>query len=395
MNLRRKECMQFAVAAIMTMTALLLPAAAATAAVKNWTAGNGNWNTGANWTGGTVPMGSDTVRIFFNDGVARTITYDVSAPALGLLSIGLTGPGATINTLSLPSNNTLTATGIRVGGFNGITSDTGRGAVTQSAGTTTISPGSDLFLAYGNSSTGTYTLGGGALVANQSEYIGYSGTGTFNHTVGTNTATGNLYLGYNNGSVGNYILSGGTLSVGNDFIVGDSGTGTLTIQGTGSTFTNNLSINSVSTVNLNGGTLRFNSIGGTGGLSRLNYTAGTIQLSGPRSLASDPIITALFGTQVTIPSGKGLIVELGGGIVQSTVRVNGGSLSAAVMDFGTNGHSELEIDNGGIVTNSVAAYVGFYDETATVSVSGPGSMWNVNGLTLAMTAFSTSETVRT
>jgi hypothetical protein len=35
-------------------------------------------------------------------GTARTVTYDVAAPTIGVLAIDLTGPGATTATLSLP-----------------------------------------------------------------------------------------------------------------------------------------------------------------------------------------------------------------------------------------------------------------------------------------------------
>ena len=40
-----------------------------------------------------VPLAGDAARIVRTDGTARTVTYDVSAPSLGLLSIDLTGPG--------------------------------------------------------------------------------------------------------------------------------------------------------------------------------------------------------------------------------------------------------------------------------------------------------------
>ena len=40
------------------------------------------------------------------------------------------------------------------------------------------------------------------------QYIGYSGSGVFNHTGGTNANAEIIYLGYNPGSSGTYNLSG-------------------------------------------------------------------------------------------------------------------------------------------------------------------------------------------
>lgn len=401
-------------------------ATVATAAVKNWTDGTGNWIVGANWSGGTVPMAGDQVNIVFTDGVARTVTYDVTAPNLGALTIDLTGAGATTNTLSIAANN-LTASGLVTVG------NSGRGSVNQTGGTTTISGSNSLFLgnnagsvgSYSLSNTGslavtgneniglsgtgsftqsagsntltldmvmgftsaalgTYTMSGGTFSTGGSQYIGYSATGsggqsggTFNQSGGTNTVASNVYLGYNAGSTGTYALSGGTLTVGNDLVVGNSGTGTLTIENNASAYvTNNLLIDSLSTVNLNGGTLR---IFMASGINRLNYTAGTIQLAFSRDLLTDTTITTLFGANPTIPSGKGLTVEgfalIGQLSTTQIVRVSGGSL--AVSDELRLYDAYLEITDGGIVTSAEGSFGAASNSTATVTVSGPGSTWNV------------------
>src|SRR5205823_3712283 len=139
------------------------------------------------------PAAGDAVNIVFVDGTARTITYNVSAPSLGLLTVDLTGPGTTASTLSMPNNLNLAANGIVIGGYSGLTSapTAGRAAAAQSAGSVTTNLGFDLTIGYGAGSIGTYTLAGGTLTANQSEYVGLAGNGTFNHSGGTNTiATG-------------------------------------------------------------------------------------------------------------------------------------------------------------------------------------------------------------
>ena len=55
-----------------------------------------------------------------------------------------------------------------------------------------------------------------------SQYVGYSGTGSFTQTGGTNNANGNsdLYLGSNAGSSGAYFLGNGLLSEGIEYVGG-------------------------------------------------------------------------------------------------------------------------------------------------------------------------------
>ena len=71
------------------------------------------------------------------------------------------------------------------------------------------------------------------------------------------------------------------------FTVGSAANGSLTIEDQGAVHVGTtLSIASFSQVHLNGGTLRFNTVGGSAGLNQLFYSAGTIQLAGHATLAS-------------------------------------------------------------------------------------------------------------
>ncbi len=136
----------------------------------------------------------------------------------------------------------------------------GRGVFNQSGGTNKVTSTSAFFEVGDNvGATGTYNLSGtGTLTSNSPEYIGYFGAGNFIQTGGTNNAFRALTLGAMAGSTGNYSISGGTLNVGGDLAVGGAGIGTITIGTGGSVFVlNNLSINSASSINLNGGLLKF------------------------------------------------------------------------------------------------------------------------------------------
>ena len=74
-----------------------------------------------------------------------------------------------------------------------------------------------LYLGYNSGSTGTYNLSGTGQLSANWENIGYSGTGTFTQTGGTNSPTG-LSVGNAYGS-GTYNLSGtGKLSTGTEGI---------------------------------------------------------------------------------------------------------------------------------------------------------------------------------
>ena len=94
-----------------------------------------------------------------------------------------------------------------------------------------------LYLGYNPGSSGTYNLGGSGLLSAPNEYLGYSGSGSFTQSGGTNSvpAGGSLALGSGTGSSGTYNLSGsGQLSASYESI-GYSGTGNF-IQ-TGGTHT--------------------------------------------------------------------------------------------------------------------------------------------------------------
>jgi hypothetical protein len=397
------------------------------AATRHWrnNAGNGNWNDATKWSsvsaGDTnpanngIPLVTEPVNIVNVDGTARTVTLNTTAPAfggLGLLTINLTNGGAATNTLQINSANNLTAAGIFVGGYTGSAATNGRGAITQSAGIVTVNPGSDLVLGHGAGSTGTYTLSGD-LVANQTEFIGYSGTGVFNQSGGQNlindSSVGSLTLGYNAGSSGTYNLSGGNMSINepefigyggtgvfnqtggshfnqsdlyignlatgvgtytisagglsaNNVIVGNAGTGTLTVQGTGTAnIFGDLSISAGSSVNVSGGTLGLDTVSGFGSFDRINWTAGKISLDGDRNIFGDITASQLFHFR-DLSAGKH-------GVVEGVASINGGSLT-----------STFKIHNGGIFS-SAHGEIGTDEFTGgTVDVSGPGSAWLITGV---------------
>ena len=88
----------------------------------------------------------------------------------------------------------------------------GTGTFTQSGGTNTLLNGGELWLGNNTGSNGTYNLGGSGQLSTTGECVGWNGTGNFTQTGGTNIVGNSLYLGASAvGSSGTYSFSGGQL----------------------------------------------------------------------------------------------------------------------------------------------------------------------------------------
>jgi autotransporter-associated beta strand protein len=156
----------------------------------------------------------------------------------GTLQVGNGGCGASIGSTSGVTNNgSLIFNHGDTVNFKQIIS--GSGNLTQTGTGTLILANSDSFTGTTTIDGGTLQIAyGGSLGATSYEYVGYSGMGTFMQSGGINTCANNLCLGCNRGSTGNYYLSGGQLSLPNPTTIADlglyvgfSGTGTFTQSG--------------------------------------------------------------------------------------------------------------------------------------------------------------------
>lgn len=243
--------------------------------------------------------------------------------------------------------------------------------------------------------TSSFTNGSLDVLGGQAQFssvlaVGASGNGALYIAGGGKVSNTNGRIGRDIGGTGTAIVFGPDSRWQNngDLTVGSAagGVGALTIENQASVHVeNNLSISSASSVNLNGGTLRFNTVAG---LNRLNFLSGTIQLAGNRALHSDPIFSQIFGdpnppTPAVIPIGKHLIVEGSSSIKDfRTVSVLGGELtSQGLLEVGgtTTGvdlGGNLEIYDGGVVTVESSSQI---EVSGKAVVSGPGARWNIGG----------------
>ena len=134
--------------------------------------------------------------------------------------------------------------------------------------------------------TGTYNLSGGSLTASNNIFIGkeQGSSGTLNMTGGTMSTSDKLQIGHNQ-ATGLVIQSGGTVNVQNEVYIGNennaSSVGTYTLSGTGALNVGNEVIvgrdNGTGTLNLNGGTVTTTKISGGNGSATVNFNGGVLK----------------------------------------------------------------------------------------------------------------------
>ena len=184
-------------------------------------------------SGGTHTVGGQ-LYVGYNGEGTYTLTGTGTLGAAGGISVGYLDSGRfqwladtaalTTPTLSLGQYGTLAMgfdfdVGALTGGalFHGSTFNggwgtleiTNRATATQAGGTAAIGT---LTLAT-TAGNGAYSLSAGSLSAQYDEFVGYTATGNFTQSGGTNAIDDVLYLGYYPGSHGTYSLNGGMLSI--------------------------------------------------------------------------------------------------------------------------------------------------------------------------------------
>jgi hypothetical protein len=264
---------------------------------------NLGYNSGSNGTyslsgTGQLSAGSESVGYY---GTGTFTQTGGTSTLTGILYLG-TYSGST-GSYSLSGTSQLSVGLAEYIGLNGA------GIFAHTAGKHTVA--SEISVGHSGGSTGTYSLSGTGQLSARDEYIGYAGTGTLTHTGGTNTitstVTSSLYLGLNSVGAGTYNLSGtGQLTAVNEYI-GYSGTGTFTQSGGTNAVTNTLTIaanpGSSGTYNLQAGTLTagviqvnsggtFNQTGGSLNTGAFNQTGGTVK----GSLQNNGAFTYTSGT---------------------------------------------------------------------------------------------------
>jgi autotransporter-associated beta strand protein len=180
----------------------------------------------------------------------------------------------------------------RVGG-------SGTGVFQHSGGTNTAS---ELYVGSGSTSNGVYELGGtGYLSVSDVEMVGDAGSGTFRQSGGTNTLAGaedGLYVGYVSPGNGVFALSGTGCLIAPHETIGWTGSGTFSQSG-GTNTVSSLNLGILTTGSgtycLTGGTLILGSLSQGSGAATFSFGGGTLQASGQMACLLPLTLTGIGG----------------------------------------------------------------------------------------------------
>ncbi len=334
----------------------------------------------SSWLASGPIVANPSGAIALPNGTVDNESIALSATSSGL-SLGAVGSATYGGTLTTPAATVYLGGGGGTLYFTSNLSGSGSLAVGTRGG-----PGS-VVLTGVNSLGGTLTVDGGSLqlpsgsLAAGTEYIGYSGTGSFVQTGGTNTIANTLYLGENFGSVGTYNLLGGLLVVTN--VVPGLGSGSLNVT-SGSVVAATGAITVATPIVLatgNSGTFNTSSstltlagqVSGGGGLTKTGsstlvlaanntYSGGTTVAQGVLLLTNS---NAAQNTSVNVAVDNGL--QFGTGIGTFNIGALGGAGDIVLSD--TAGNSIIAITGG---NSSTTTYNGAISGGGTLVHGGSG-----------------------
>ena len=159
--------------------------------------------------------------IIGNAGSGNFVQFNGTNNLSGTLTLGLSNQSGVSYYLGA---GTLIAGSVQLNG----------GTFTQDGGTNTINAADALVVGLNAGTNATYVLNGGSLTANGHEFVGDLGTGTFSQTAGSNifSAGAGLLLGGTASGTGTYNLSGsGAIAANDGEYIGDIGLGTFNQSG--------------------------------------------------------------------------------------------------------------------------------------------------------------------
>ncbi|MDP6633993.1 MAG: PEP-CTERM sorting domain-containing protein [Phycisphaerae bacterium] len=303
-----------------------------------------NFNVGDGVTGShTISSGSILAK---NENVGKdgagTLTHEGGVNEVtGTLRVG-TADG--VGQYVLRGTGVLTPDTVDVGSV-GIGA-TGSGTFTHSGGTNSARL---LYLGKDAGSDGVYDLSGTGSLSAASEYVGLNGEGVFNQTGGDNTVSGRLTLAFSSGSSGAYTLSSGTLDVGAS-IVGGDGASRLNVDG--------------GTLLVGGASVSVNTFGvGVEPGSNHDYTYNGASYS----LSADTIVAGDSGAGTFSHTGDTLsIADLSIGVnggAAGTVTIDGGDMTVTHAIAGGDGSSTINVHSGSINFGPISASIDTFNIT--------------------------------
>lgn len=330
------------------------------------------------YTGATKVL-DGTLRLGVDNALAGVTTVDIADAVNATLDLNgknqtlaaLTGGGTTGGQVTLGAG-TLTVSGPSNGAFSGIVSGTGV-LVKEGAGTLTLGGP--------NTYTGATVVNGGALA------LGHLSAIRFTESL-TVASGAQLQLASLGG--GTYRIGGGPIVLNGSGPVGSGALAVATNLGmnsTGFTITNDLQLDTDTTINVSDGTNNIDLEGAITGTGNLIKTGdGALNLNGPESPSSAATIvsggTTTANTPNALPSGVLTIKQSGNGVAALTINANQtvGSLSSAYSGVAGAGSNVISIGSGveltiNQLTNTAYGINGSGTEsTKTSSITGDGAL---------------------
>ena len=264
-----------------------------------------------------------------------------------------------------------------------------------------------MYLGFNPSASGSYNLGdSAALSVSGNEYVGYSGSGSFTQSGGTNNTNG-LELGCGASARGSYNLSGpGVLNASGWESIGSVGRASFT-QSAGTNNAAYLQLGQMAsgngTYNLKGGLLSCGQVLGGAGMSTFNFNGGVLQAAAGASSNFMSGLTAAYvksggatidtnGQTVTINQtlldggGGGMSVTGGGTLILANsntyaggTTLNGGWLVASNGAQGSaTGSGPMTVYNGGLAAGPAGGTITGPVTLGAGALSGiqPGAFFN-------------------
>jgi T5SS/PEP-CTERM-associated repeat protein/autotransporter-associated beta strand protein len=310
----------------------------------------------------SADVASDDVYLGYYGGGVGTLTLSGSgstwSTGAGSMAVGSSGQG----TLNITGGAQLTSSG----GLNNSTIATmegSQGTVTVDGSGSTWTVANNNYLDVGYRAVGSLTITNGAVVS-----CGYGTVGPLAGGQGTAVI---------DGPGSEWRVDHTTASA--NLVVGNQGLGLVTVRNRGKVYVDgNLTIGAYGTVNLSGGTLDVDTLGGEG---RLNFTSGTLKVTagsvtvgGSQPLGNSVTLNAgdLLSTSAGITIDPGATLRLYGADAQTTTLTNNGALyitSGGKVDAsaGLTNRSFMSMANG-TIAGSGGSVVNDYG--ATLQASG-------------------------
>jgi fibronectin-binding autotransporter adhesin len=350
----------FSLKSLTVIAALVAPVLCA----QSWIGGEGDWDNPANWSTGTLPTGSSTVKI---DNGGTVIIGD------GVVAEGdLVGPaydsGANSGTIIVQAGGTLNVDrALNVGRYGA-----GPGVLLQTGGQVNVNE--NMFVGRQHGSSGIYTISGGSLTVGTNLTIADRSAGTsgvLNIEGGLVRVEGSLRFGNSADTgvrSGELNVSGGILEVG--------------------TFIGRQHANVNSVFNWSGGTLRpANEAGFIIGssLDERNLTSGGTGAVLHSSTAGDAASSITLGGSFT--GDGGLTITGGGAIISDAVHTYTGATTVSGGTFQLNanlaGGGNVLVESGAVLSgNALVAGATVVNGTLQPN-AGSGIIAFQQGLTLA------------